>query len=39
MSQNTSGRSFQWNRGKILYLVAGVACCVFGVVQIVSSLH
>lgn len=37
MSQNP-GRSTQWNRGKILYLLAGVACCAFGVVQIVSSL-
>lgn len=34
-----SDRSFRWNRGKIIYLAAGVACCAFGVVQIVSSLH
>ena len=32
-------RSVRWNRGKIIYLAAGVACCVFGVVEIVSSLH
>jgi len=34
-----SDRSVRWNRGKIIYLAGGVACCVFGVVQIVSSLH
>lgn len=37
MSQNPSGR-FEWNRGRIIYLVIGVACCAFGVVQIVSNL-
>jgi len=35
----SSDRSARWNRGKLIYLAGGIACCVFGVVQIVSSLH
>jgi hypothetical protein len=34
----SSGRFSQWNRGKIIYLVVGVACCAFGAVQIATSL-
>jgi hypothetical protein len=35
----TADHSVRWNRGKIIYLAVGVACCAFGVVQIVSSLN